>query len=288
MIRTTRKSVKRSWARSWRLRSRCTSSALKAEANQYLEANQERLLFVLGNGRSGTQLISNLLDSTGKTVVYHEPNFNEDVETMDQLRQNADLAERYWREFRCVQVFRRWMAGTSEKIYGEVNGTIRYQAPAIKRLYPRAHMLLLARDGRGVVRSIMGWPHFYGPGAEGAYALAPLEDDPFFNEWHGMSRFERVCWSWRDGNEFVMQHVAERDWIRIERITSDFEYFQEHLAARTGIDIPYEMWSRTVSVRSNNASSAYSFPEWKDWGRAQQDAFIRICGETMQKLGYEL
>lgn len=280
--------MKRLWARSWRFRSRFTASSLKGEANRYLQDNQKRLLFILGNGRSGTQLVSSLLDRTDMTMVFHEPNFNEDVGTMDELRQNVDLAECYWREFRSVQVFQRWMASGGGHVYGEINGTIRYQASAIKKLYPLANVLLLARDGRGVVRSIMGWPHFYGEKSAGAYALEPLADDPFFDEWPAMSRFEKICWSWRDGNEFVMRSVAESDWIQIERITSDYEYFKEHIALRIGVDIPHEVWLRTVSERSKNASSAYPFPAWKDWDRSQKDAFTRICGETMTKLGYQL
>jgi len=288
LIRVTRRSIKQHWARSWRLRGKLTSQALKCDANEYLKASQERLLFILGNGRSGTQLISSLLDGTEETLIFHEPDFDADVATMDALRQNVELAEAYWREFRSVRVFQRWMAGGRERIYGEVNGTIRYQAPAIRRLYPRSTMLLLARDGRGVVRSIMGWPHFYGPGSEGAYALAPLPDDPFFEEWPSMSRFERICWSWRDGNEFVMRSVPECDWIQVERITSDFDYFKEHVVTRTGVEIAYEAWLRVVSARSKNASSAYAFPAWNDWDRAQRTAFVRICGDTMTRLGYEL
>lgn len=288
VVRRAKRTIKRHWALAWRMRGRCTTATLRREANRYLADNQERLLFVLGNGRSGTQLISRLLDASGGAMVYHEPNFDEDVETMDALRRDIHLADAYWREFRAVEVYRRWLARGTERFYGEVNGTLRYQTPAIKRLFPQAHMWLLTRDGRGVVRSIMGWPHFYGDDSRGAYALAPLPGDPYFAEWDRMSRFERVCWSWRDGNEVVMRSVPERDWIQLERLTSDYDYFHAHIVARTGLEVSRERWLEATSRRSQNASPSYAFPAWDDWTQEQRDSFARICGDTMTRLGYDL
>lgn len=288
VVRSAKKSVRRRWALAWRTRGRLARPGLTAEANRYLDANQERLLFILGNGRSGTQLISSLLDGLDRTLIFHEPNFDEDVETMDLLRRDPELAAAYWREFRAAEVYRRWSTGGLGRVYGEVNGTLRYQAPAIRRLYPASIMLLLARDGRGFVRSVMGWPHFYAADSRGAYALAPLDGDPFFADWAHMSRFERICWSWRDGNEFVMRVIPQDDWLQVERITTEFEYFAAHVAARVGIDVPRDVWSKVVSARSKNASKSYAFPAWDAWERSQRDAFVRICGDTMARLGYSL
>ena len=135
------------------------------QARAFLNENQDKMIFVMGTGRSGTQLLSDLLDSAGTAKVFHEPNFWEDVSTMDILRRNPELAVQYWKEFRSLEVYRRWMEKPVAQMYGEVNGTIRYQAPAIKQIFPNAKMLMVVRDGRGVVRSVMGWPQFYGPGS---------------------------------------------------------------------------------------------------------------------------
>ena len=200
----------------------------------FLEENQERLLFILGSGRSGTQLISTLLNRAENAVVFHEPNFREDVANMDSLRRDESLLEKYWRNFRCIDVYRRWEDASAGDLYGEVNGTIRYHARVIRELFPRAKVFLIARDGRGVIRSMMGWRQFYGPHAKGAYAIGPLPNDPFYGKWKGMRRFEKLCWSWRDSNEFVMQYVPDNNWLRLESLTSDFDYFN---ANRGGITI---------------------------------------------------
>ena len=281
-----RRALRLLWGRSWPLRSRFIPRSEAEDALAYLQQNQDRLVFVLGSGRSGTQLISDLLEQSADAAIFHEPNFREDVGAMDVMRHDAALTERYWREFRCVEVYRRWTATPGKSIYGEVNGTIRYQAAAIRKLFPEAKLLLMVRDGRGVVRSVMGWPQFYGPRSKGAYALAPLSGDPFFEEWSRMSRFEKVCWSWRDTNEFLMDHIPASHWLQLERITSDFDYFTKQFANGVGIEISYEVWRARVMRRSRNASSSYGFPAWEDWTREQKDSFVRICGDTMAKLGY--
>lgn len=275
------------YGRSWGMRSFGKAEDAR-RAVSYLQQHQDKLLFITGMGRSGTQLISSLLDRTALTKVYHEPNFSEDVATMEEMRRYPDRADKYWNQFRSLEVYKRWLSEPEKPFYGEVNGTIRYQVPAIKKLYPQAKLMLMVRDGRGVVRSIMGWPQFYSRGSKGAYALAPLPGDPFGGEWDRMSRFEKICWSWRETHEFLIGCIPETHRLKLERITSDYSYFEEHFIKNIGVHISYEMWLSVVSVRSKNATSSYRFPHWDDWGRERKVTFKRICGETMGKLGYEI
>jgi len=256
-------------------------------AHEFLNENQSKLLFVMGTGRSGTQLLSDLLRSAGPAAVFHEPNFREDVGTMDLLRRDLEMARRYWRTFRGVEVYRRWMAEPQAAFYAEVNGTIRYQAEVIRELYPRAKMLLIVRDGRGVVRSVMGWQQFYGPRSRGAYAIAPLPGDPYHDLWSSMGRFEKICWSWMDSNERLMRCIPEGYWCRLEAIATDYDYFSERFIQPTNLDIDRILWRTRMAQRSRNATRQYAFPAWEEWSTDQMHSFERICGDTMRKLGYE-
>lgn len=274
--------------RAWPLRVRFISADELRRARAFLDGHQEEMLFVMGTGRSGTQLVSDLLALGGRGAVFHEPNFTEDVGDMVRLRRAPEVALRYWGGFRSVEVFRRWQAAPEAGFYAEVNGTIRYQVATIRKLYPRARMPLLVRNGKGVVRSVMGWPQFYNAHSRGAYAIAPLPGDPYRGQWDSMSRFEKVCWSWMDSNEYLMRHIPEACWSRLEDLASDYDYFRGCFVAATGVDIPRETWAKRMGTRSRNATKKYAFPAWDDWSREEQSAFERICGETMRKLGYEV
>ena len=122
------------WGQTWWLRSQCISRLIKDQARTFLTEHQNEMIFVMGSGRSGTQLLSDLLDSSGKAKVFHEPNFWEDVGAIDTFRRNAKLAERYWKDFRIPEVYKRWAAKPKTEMYGEVNGTIRFQTSAIKSM----------------------------------------------------------------------------------------------------------------------------------------------------------
>ena len=274
------------WGKAWRLRGWLIPYSEKQQIQAFLGERQDKMVFISGTGRSGTQLMSDLIESTGRARVFHEPNFLEDVDTMDSLRRNPELSVRYWQNFRSAEVFRRWVEEPVMPLYCEVNGTIRYQIPAIKQLYPDSKLMLIARDGRGVVRSVIGWPQFYGPKSKGAYALSPLPGDPYLSEWSRMSRFEKVCWGWNEANEFLMRHILVEHQLQLERLTQDYEYFFNSFTRCLDIEISHEAWSKAVSKRSRNATKEYGFPEWQDWSEEQKKAFVRICGETMNKLGY--
>ena len=274
------------WGQTWWLRSKFISHSYRQQARIFLDGNQNKIIFITGSGRSGTQLLSDLLDSTGSARVFHEPNFWEDVGTMDALRRDTELSVRYWEDFRGPEVYRRWAEKPDIPFYCEVNGTIRYQIPAIKKIFPSSKILMVARDGRGVVRSIMGWPQFYGPGSKGAYALSPLPNDPYLAKWPQMSRFEKICWSWNDTHEFLMRLIPDNNRLQLEHLTSDYDYFTKRFSKYIGIEISYDGWLGIVSKKSRNATKEYAFPKWEDWSEEQKKSFIRICSQTMSKLGY--
>ncbi len=281
-----RKHAGRLWGRAWRLRSMFVSAESKRKCDRFLHAHEAHLFFVFGTGRSGTQLISDLLSRTGDACVFHEPDFYADVETMDSMRRDKRLAVEYWQKFRSLQVCRRWHANPESRLYGEVNGTIRFQASAIAELYPEAKLFLVSRDGRGVVRSVMGWPQFYSPSSRGAYAIKPLMDDPCHERWDSMSRFEKICWSWADANRLLILTVRPEYRLQLERLSTDYEYCMDRLLEPLGIELSPAQWREHVSRKSRNASSSYAFPSWNEWTREQQQSFQDICGDTMEELGY--
>lgn len=274
--------------RGWKLRSFFTSPTVAFQASDYVDANQERLLFLLGYGRSGTQLLSGLLGKIDRVTSFHEPDFWEDIANFTDFKLDSKLAIEYLAKYRSIQIYKRWISKGEDAFYCESTGTIRYLAPVIAECYPKANLFLVSRDGRGVVRSMMGWGQFYGESSKGAYALEPEMGDPFFDQWPGMSRFERLCWSWQDTYNILMEAIPEVRWLRLEQLTTDYDYFSENLTGPVGLDLSYEQWHKVVSVKSINASQTYEFPTWGEWSLEEQQAFIRICGDTMSRLGYSI
>ncbi len=282
-----RRKIGLTWRKQWKLRSYFVPGEVRRKSGQFLHEHASNMFFILGTGRSGTQLITELLSLNTDVSVFHEPNFGEDVGTMDSLRRGNQLALDYWRRFRNFEVYSRWISTPNARLYGEVNGTIRYQTPAIHELYPDAKLFLISRNGQGVVRSVMGWPQFYASTSTGAYNIEPLEGDPYFERWKDMTRFEKVCWSWMDTNEFLMLHIPTDQWLQLEMLASNYNYCKELLLEPLGINLSYENWQSHFSKKSKNATRTYAFPAWDEWTGDQRKIFESMCGDTMAKLGYK-
>lgn len=259
--------------------------ASRGEAEKYLEKNQKNCTFVLGTGRSGTQLITSLLSQCSDMYACHEPNYFMDVGQMVALRENEGLTERYWKEFRQYELFNRWKK-SGKKYYAEVNGTIKYHGKVLASLYPKANFFILARDPKGTVRSIMGWS-FYLSNSKGAYAISPLPHEPIYGAWEKMSRFEKVCWNVADVYEKLLAIVPENRVLKLEELTSDYEKTKQVFFDQIGITVDKDKWNEVVKKPSKNKTQQYKYPEYEEWSHEEKKIYKKIFGKIEKRLGYD-
>lgn len=274
------------YSRSWRFKH--FGSRHKDYARQYLFDNIKNLIFLTGPGRSGTQFFANFLNSQSEIIYFHEPNFREDVGSMDLLRRNKDLAFLYYEKFRNLEILNRINLHPNKPIYCEVNGTIRYHLPVLNTLFPESKKLLIIRNGASVVRPMMPWTQFYSRDPTGAFALEPLGSDDFLNEWPSFTRFDRICWAWQEANNFATSYIPRNQWVIFEKAVSDYCYFKEKFSDYFNLDISRSAWIQAVSTKSPNSSKVYDFPEYSDWSDLQKERFKHICGSRMTAFGYDI
>lgn len=255
---------------------RCSTG--RREIDNFLRA--KNVFFVLGVGRSGTKFLAKLLDQDETATVLHEP-VRADFQAVVAAHESGESASRYISGFRKKKIYCLARArGT--RTYGEVNSALRFHARALGESIPDVKLMHLARDGRDVVRSIMGRGH-YTDDRIGHHSISPTEDDPLFRAWDDMTRFERVCWLWADGNRRVREQVAQL--VRFEDLTSDYAFFRENVADPLSVIVSREAWADAVHTPVN-VSKDYAIPHWTRWGPALKHSFWAVCGDEMSALGY--
>lgn len=248
----------------------------------------KNIFFILSTGRSGTQFLSNLLNTIDdKSMVLHEPDFHYDVKVMEKSRKSREYAFNYIDRFKKIAIYKRINANNVMR-YGEVTGTLRYHVEALQKVFPKAKIILMAKDGRDVVRSIMGWPQFYAKGSKGAYNLKPLPSEHYYGQWPEMTRFEKLSWLWMHSYELMLKFIPSENIIHFEQLVNNFEYFKMKIADKVGIAIKEPEWLEAVKQKSPNATKRYAFPHWTQWPEDYKKAFDTICGPTMKKLGYDI
>ena len=249
-----------------------------------LESHLQRLFFILGAGRSGTQMLSGLLNLDAKAMVLHEPRFLEDRATRNLARKSKldaiDYVGSYLYSNICDAVRDR-----NCSVYGEVSGTLRYHVEALLTVFKDADFFILARDGRDVVRSIMSFD-FYTETSDPDGDTAPLPGDPHYLNWGGYGRFERVCWLWADSYVELLKYLPPDQIVFFEKMISDYDYCDKKLLQKLGIEVTRDEWAGYMSRKSPNARKFHSYPHWKDWRPEDRDSFDTICGAVMEQLGY--
>lgn len=242
---------------------------------------ERNLFFLLGIGRSGTKLLSELLNSDDSAIVFHEP-IPEDFDAFLTAYEDKKSAFRYISKYRKKKIY-SLVKNKDVKTYGEVNSVLRYHAEAIIKCFPHAKTLHLVRDGRDVVRSFISRIH-YTKGSKGHHALKPAKNDPLYYEWNKLNRFEKVCWLWADANRQVRQQVNR--YVKFEKIISDYNYFEENIENYLGLCIGRKKWIEAAS-KPKNSTKNFVIPHWKEWNDNLSKSFERICGEEMRIYGYK-
>lgn len=240
----------------------------------------KNLFFILSIGRSGTKFLANLLSKAPRALVVHEP-FIESIPHQEAFH-DPDRAMRYIEGFRKREIYVR-VRKFDVDTYGEVNSFLRRHCLALKKVFPRAKLLHLVRDGRDVVRSMYSRETMMA-GAYDTRMIYP-RSGAWRDKWSSMNRFERLCWYWMVENRYLRECIGRT--VQFERILSSYEYFRENVLEPLGLKVSREVWKRAVD-RPKNVTEVYRLPHWSKWSDEMKSAFERICGEEMEKCGYKL
>lgn len=165
-------------------------------------AKNKRIFFILGMGRSGTKFLARLLDEAPESYVVHEPVW-EDFPAYVDAFYSQKKAQWYIKYFRKKEIFLR-VRDIPCEIYGESNGVLRRHLLPLKKAFPHAIFFHLIRDGRDVVRSLMA-RHTMTPKDPITSKIHPLPDDPWYERWEKMDRFEKICWYWQVENKYLRE-----------------------------------------------------------------------------------
>ncbi len=274
--------------------------------------------FVVASSRSGSTSLARILDmaANGCCEIEPAPNLNEESRLAMDGRLPATTYE-------IVEnlVLPRVASGLAEhEIYGEKSVTY---APFINALYhvTGCRFVYQTRDGRDVVRSMVDWHtgkfgsiyrEARNPGKLSAEALLaaaalpvhldtsdfsrprPQPGDSLFAEWTDLRRWEMCAYYWSRKNEIyldALEALPDEAYIRIDYTTPTADDVLE-VANFLGLgglprkNVQSALDSRINSLADRGSETATPALGWPDWNSGDRDAFDRIAGTTMRRLGY--
>jgi len=172
--------------------------------------------------------------------------------------------------------------------------------PAVPELFSHYRVVVIVRDPRTWVASCMNFGAPFGPrdlvSRLGFKRLDPITagDRVYAERWPRMSRFERIAWTWKTINGYLLDFARQDPHTRIYRYESLFlgedrasqlADLLEFITRFPDRDFPSN-FDDTVLQRRHHASTRQAFPDWPDWSDEQARQLFEICGTQMADLGY--
>lgn len=270
--------------------------------------------FVLSSARAGSTSFARILDRAANGCCLTEPTPNLNAETRLAMEGRLDDPDRVVAEIVAPRA-----AAAAVEVHGEKNVTY---GPFIGPLHRQldARFILLTRDGRDVVRSLMDWhEQMFGTvyreapetgelsararAAAGALPVhldtsdyarpRPLPGDPMFSGWLDTSRFEMCCWYWARIYSLYLDELAAIPASASHRLNYSAASPEQVLdAARflglAGLDrdTVAEMLDARINSLRDRADEDPHFPAWTAWDGGRRRQFTELAGEVMTRLGY--
>jgi hypothetical protein len=186
-------------------------------------------------------------------------------------------------------------------IYIEANNGYYGLLDVAPRVFQHHKAVYIIRDGRDWVRSQMNWGEFYGKKglrkliAHNWPPASALPQDPYAEQWNSLSRFEKLCWAWTRLNEYALSTLEKNPNARVfqfEKIFSGegrYKTLEELVAFTTsqpGMDAA-KVGAVDGWLERKIHQSSGSFPAWEGWTSGQKEHFNKLCGQLMEKMGYQ-
>lgn len=246
-------------------------------------------VFVLSTGRSGTLLITKILEKSPHLRVEHNPKpaleFASSVVHRDNLNIQAQeiavLASRFDLFF--LDTFLR------DRVYVETNNRITFFAPAIAKMLPNSKFIHLVRDPADFVRSGMR-RGYYQEGLTQHQRLDGSKHPP----WESFSQLEKIAWEWNEINSMIENFKSKIMSDRILTVNSERLYSEPtttHAIYKfINIEDPYVSLKNSKLLKKLlsqpiNKQSVGNFPRYFNWTDEDRIAFKRIVS-LASRYGY--
>lgn len=265
-----------------------------------------RPFFIVGSGRSGTQMMEKLLGGFPNVEIHHEY----------LCTHVQPLAVRYYMGLATlpeVVESLRSLHGAAihcspSELWGDSSNKLSWLIEGLNLLFPTAKFIHVVRDGRKVVSSFY---HKLSDECYDDYSTSRLQafiDDPDRNPapppekryWWNLPRpgtpeaetfrkynqFQRICFHWREANRFVMEKLADitpqrTRTYKLETLTKDPAVLRDMLEF---LQLPYSDKLFAALQRPHNVNIPQDFPLSEE----QREHLMAIAGDMMHRFGYDM
>lgn len=249
-----------------------------------------RPCFVLSTGRSGTLLLTNVLELAERCAPHHEPRpelYRPSRLAYERIQAEPDLFREILKSAREEYLL---AAARREQVYVETNNQITFFAPIIRDIFPRAVFLHLVRHPGSFVRSGIRRRWYTGEHSHDIGRIVPMNGKAreLWGEW---SLIEKNGWLWNETNRFIetFKKTLPDDAVLTVKAEEFFADPAVSLAIADFLDVGPLEPRRVAAVlrRPANVQKKGTFPPYRDWSDADK-ARLKAVAPLAEHYGYAL
>lgn len=250
-------------------------------ATPFARPNEDAII-VLGNSKSGTTVIAALLAEYGRLSVT--------LDFWPRLRRPETLAAVHSGALPFDRFVHRFRADFARDVVKDPHLTFLY--PQLSRRFPRARFVMVMRDPRDNIRSILNRLGLPGDlddiGPDEYRGMRPLWEGILKSPWlpvEGSSYVERLASRWALGAGVYLDHEETIELIRYEDFVEDKMGAMAELAERLGVAARSGRIEEKLDTRFQPPGDR-SVGWLEFFGRGNLAAIERICRDAAGALGY--
>ena len=193
-------------------------------------------------------------------------------------------------------------------LYLESSGHLYGVLDLISQVIPESKVVFIIRDPRTWVRSALNKPEYilYGTFDFSFFnkyiKASDFSDDPYYNKWHQMTKFEKYCWYYNNLNKIVFNKLEQNN-IDNYRIYRFEDLFKSETRAETFFDMlsfitsfgdksydfqfkPELLDDKVNSDTKHQQNQKNIIKNWQHWGKKKVKILDRHCHYWMERFNY--
>ncbi len=247
-----------------------------------------KLNFLVSTGRTGTKFLARFFNRYPDTWAVHEPK-------PDFLKLGINYARGRIDPFQVKKIISKNRTAHFKKArrikaknYIESNNRLFSVLEQLKKIFPAAGIVHIVRDGRDYVRSGMSRAWYKKHDSTLRLSANFFPNDPYFEKWDKLSRFQKICWRWQKKDGFIYQslkNIENSITVKYEEIFKD-NGFKGLYRIANYVNMDRKLTDKFVREQMENkinATRGYDIPHWKNWDKKKISKFNKIAGKHMKK-----
>ncbi len=235
-------------------------------------------VFVVSTGRSGTKLLTKLLNMSKIGNVFHElkPNMIFSSKLAYEMNLNINSKKIAYLSARYDALKQSFL---EDKRFVETNNRNSFFISALYSLFPNAKFIHLIRHPGDFVRSGLN-RNYYNGNENDDGRITPRKNDKIFNIWNDLDDLEKIAWLWNTTNTFIKSESKNIDFenflsIRSEDLFSDVKIYNR-ICSFLNCPPMSEKKIFNIIKKPINKQKQSRYSKWSDWSNEEKSVLMKL------------